>query len=416
MPTRSVTGHIIAPPSKAQTHRAIFAALLARGSTRIIHPLQCDDTKATRRAVTALGAKITGSTILTVSSKGTLKRPRSVIDCGESGVTIRFAIPILSLIADETYLKAEERLIRRPIEPLADALEQLDVSLTIHNRMVTVNGGPAEGGSVTVRGDVSSQFISGLLLAGTLMKKGLKLEVVSPLESRNYVLLTIEMMQRHGVKIKVNRNFSLFTVPKGQKPKPTTHEISGDFSSASYHLCAAAITRSSLTVSNLSRTLEPDSVIVDFLSRMGVRVDVSRNRVVVEGGELRGADLDIRECPDLGPIIAVLACYADGTTRITGARRLRYKESDRIASIRSELTSLGGNVMEREDGLVLSGPATLTGGTVQSHNDHRIVMALSIAALGARKGVSIKGAGCVNKSYPGFFRDLRSIGVNVIGG
>ena len=328
---------------------------------------------------------------------------------------MRFAIPILSLIGDETVLKADESLIRRPIEPLVDALKQLNVSLSVKDRMVIVSGGPAEGGTVTVRGDVSSQFISGLLLAGTVMKKGIKLEVRSPLESRNYVLLTVEALRRHGVNVNVNRDFSLFEVPSGQKVKPTTDEISGDYSSASYHLCAAAITGSSLTVNNLSQTLEPDSVIVNLLSRMGLKINVYGDSVIVSGDKLKATDVDIRGCPDLGPIIAVLACYADGTTRITGARRLRYKESDRLASMRSELASLGGEVTETEDGLVLNGPITLTGGIVKSHGDHRVAMALSIAALGAKKGVSIKGAECVSKSYPNFFEDLRSIGVKVVG-
>src|SRR5208337_4264873 len=182
-----------------------------------------------------------------------------------------------------------------------------------------------------------------------------------------------------------------------------------------YHLCAAAITGSSLTISNLRQTLEPDSVIISLLSRMGVKTNVNGDSVIVNGGELKATDVDIRECPDLGPIIAVLACYADGTTRLTGARRLRYKESDRLASMRSELVSMGGKVIETEDGLVLSGPVNLTGGVAQSHNDHRIAMALSIAALGASKEVSIHGAECVNKSYPSFFEDLRSIGVQVVG-
>ena len=418
MPTRVVAGQVTAPSSKAQTHRALFTALLAKGSTRIIHPLQCDDTEATERAIVALGARVSGSAIRTVSSDATLKPPPGIIDCGESGVTMRFVIPLLSLVGTETVLKVEESLIRRPIEPLADALNQLNVSLRINGRVITVNGGPPEGGTVTVRGDVSSQFISGLLLAGTLMKKGIKLEVVSRLESRNYVLLTIETLQRHGVNVRVSRDFSLLEVPGGQKLVPATHEISGDYSSASYHLCAAAITRSRLTVNNLSQTLEPDSVIIDILSKMGARTIVNGNSVIVDGGKLKGVDVDIRECPDLGPIIAVLACYADGETRIIGARRLRFKESDRLASMRSELFSLGGNqlkVSETEDGLMLSGPIALKGGIAQAHNDHRIAMALSIAALGAKNETSIRGAECVKKSYPNFFEDLRSIGVGIVG-
>jgi len=415
-PSRLIGGEIKAPPSKAQTHRALFTALLTRGTTTIIHPLRCDDTDATERAIVALGARTSGSTILGVSSDGP-EQPRGIIDCGESGVTMRFVIPILSLVGGERIVTAKESLMRRPIEPLVDALKQLDVSLSVDDRMIRVSGGPTEGGTVSVRGDVSSQFISGLLLAGVLMKRGMKLEIISPLESRDYVLLTIETLRRHGVKINVSEDFSLFEMPGGQEPKPTTHEISGDYSSASYHLCAAAITRSSLIVSNLSQTLEPDSVIVDFLARMGVRTLVNDNSVTIYGGGgLKATDVDIRGCPDLGPILAVLACYADGgKTRITGARRLRYKESNRLASMRSELASLGGKVEETEDGLLLTGPISLRGGVAQAHNDHRIAMALAIAALQAKDEITIQGAECINKSYPNFFDDLRSIGVEVVG-
>ena len=414
-PSGGVGGEVRAPSSKAQTHRALFGALLARGSTTIIHPLECDDTKATERAITALGARLSGSTVLSVSCDGTLNQPTGILDCGESGVTMRFVIPILGLLGDSASVTANESLIRRPIEPLADALKQLNVSLRIGERVVTVSGGPADGGTVSVRGNVSSQFISGLLFAGVMMKRGIRLEIISQLESRNYVLLTIEALRRHGVDINVSRDLSLFEIPRGQQLKPAIHEISGDYSSASYHMCAAAITRSSLTVSNLSQKLEPDSFIVDLLSRMGVRTIANKDSVIVEGGRLNANDVDIRECPDLGPILAVLACYARGTTRITGARRLRYKESDRLASMRAELISLGGKVEETEDGLALKGPIDLSGGVVQAHNDHRIAMALSIAALRAKDDVTIQGAECVKKSYPTFFEDLRSIGVKLVG-
>jgi 3-phosphoshikimate 1-carboxyvinyltransferase len=415
MPTANVTGPVAAPPSKAQTHRAFFAALLPRGSTRVVNPLRCDDTDATKRSVKALGAKISGSTTQVVSSHGTLKPPRGIINCGESGVTMRFVIPLLTLIGTDVELKAEASLMRRPIEPLAEALEQLHSSLVVKDRTIRVCGDSPEGGTVKLRGDISSQFISGLLLSGTLMKKGINLEVTSPLESRNYVLLTIEILRRHGVHVNVSQGFSGFKVLGGQKPLPTMHKISGDYSSAAFHLSAAAITRSPLTVNNLAQTLEPDSVIVDFLSRMGVKTTVDRNSVTVHGGKLMAADVDIRECPDLGPIIAVLGCYADGKTTIKGARRLRYKESDRLASMRTELDSLGADVLETDDGLTVEGPVMLKGGTVHTHNDHRIAMALSVAALGAEREIVIEGAECVNKSYPDFFGDLRSIGVEVVG-
>ncbi|MGA3295877.1 MAG: 3-phosphoshikimate 1-carboxyvinyltransferase [Candidatus Bathyarchaeia archaeon] len=413
-PSRHLKGHITAPASKAQTHRALFTALLTSGITKIVNPLLCDDTKATANAITALGAKISVSTSeQSVLGFGGPQPPTAVLNCGESGVTMRFVIPILSLTGVECQVRGEESLMRRPIEPLANALKQLDVPITIQNGLLSVRGGPPEGGEITIRGDVSSQFISGLLLAGTLMKKGLVVNVTSTLESRNYVLLTIEALKRHGVNVRIVENMSRLEVPEGQRFLPAVHRILGDFSSASCILAAAAITRSPLVVHNLNRSLEPDSVFIDILSRMGARIKVEHDEVRVESGKLKAANINLKDCPDLGPIVAVLGCYAEGKTEITGAARLRYKESDRLGSMQAELYSLGADITETDDGLILKGPATLKGGSVCAHNDHRIAMALSVAALGAQREVVIRGAECVSKSYPNFFEDLRTIGVEV---
>jgi 3-phosphoshikimate 1-carboxyvinyltransferase len=361
-----------------------------------------------------MGAKISGSSVQTVESNGFPRVPRKVIDCGESGVTLRFVVPILALSGTAARLTARDSLLRRPIEPLANALKQIGVELIVKNGMISLTGSPQDGGTVTVSGDVSSQFISGLLFAGFLMKNGLTLELTSKLESRNYVLLTVEILRRHGAKIRMNKSLTQFQVLGGQSLFPASHKISGDFSAASYFLSAAAITGSTLTVDNLQQTIEPDSVFVEILERMGIPTCVKDNEVIVKRGELTATEVDVSECPDLGPIIAVLACFAEGKTTITGARRLRYKESDRLSSIRSELLSLGADITETEDGLILNGPVNLRGGTVKSHNDHRIAMALSIAALGGREDVVIEGAECVNKSYPRFFDDYRSLGVEAI--
>jgi len=173
------------------------------------------------------------------------------------------------------------------------------------------------------------------------------------------------------------------------------------------------MTRSPLAVHNLNRSLEPDSVFIDILSRMGAKIKVEHDEVKVESGKLKAANINLKDCPDLGPVVAVLGCYAEGKTEITGAARLRYKESDRLGSMQSELHSLGADITETDDGLILKGPTTLKGGSVYAHNDHRIAMALSVAALGAQSEVVIRGAECVSKSYPNFFEDLRKIGVGV---
>jgi 3-phosphoshikimate 1-carboxyvinyltransferase len=361
-----------------------------------------------------MGAKVSGSSVQTVESNGIPQVPRKVINCGESGVTLRFVVPILALSGTAARLTARNSLLRRPIEPLANALKQIDVELVVKNGVIELTGSPQDGGTVSISGDVSSQFVSGLLFSGFLMKNGLTLKLTSRLESRNYVLLTVEILRRHGAKIIMNRSLTKFQVLSGQLLLPTTHRISGDFSSASYFLSAAAITGSTLTVDNLQQTIEPDAVFVEILERMGIMTRVNENEVIVQRGKLTATDVDVSECPDLGPIIAVLACFAEGKTTITGARRLRYKESDRLSSIRSELFSLGADITETEDGLILNGPVNLRGGTVKSHNDHRIAMALSIAALRGREEIVIEGVECVNKSYPRFFDDYRSLGVEAI--
>lgn len=380
-----------------------------------MNPLQCDDTNATADAVTSLGAEVTrerGS--WSVSSNGLLRAPRHGIDCGESGVTLRFMIPIVSLTGERVLLRANQNLIRRPLKPLEEALKQLQVSVVIEDNSVLVEGQP-KGGIVSIRGNVSSQFISGLLFAGSLMDNGLDLELTTPLESRNYVTLTLEIMKQHGIKIESNREMTRIEITPGQKYSTTRHVIHGDYSSAAFTLAAAAATRSRVLVRDLRQSQsEPDAILLQILSRMGVATKFFDDGVITEGGQLKGASVDIHDSPDLGPILAVLGCYAEGETRISGAARLRYKESDRLATITSELGALGARIKEGEDGLTIQGPSYLRGGVVQSHNDHRVAMALTIAALGASEDVIITDAECVSKSYPNFFGDLESLGVEII--
>ena len=417
IPNRALSVEISAPSSKAQTHRALVAGLLSDGTTKITNPLSCDDTEATANAVSTLGAKIVRDVrTWTVQSAGSPSHPVREIHCGESGVTLRFMIPIVSLTGGKVVVKARERLMRRPLEPLAKAMGQLGVRVTLDGDLVDVEGGPPKGGTVHIRGDVSSQFISGLLFAGPLMKDGLGLELTSPLESRHYVTLTIETMKQHGIKVQSNKKMSHFEILPSQRYCPAVHRISGDYSSAAFALSAAAITNSKVLVRNLTRTkAEPDAVLVEILSQMGAEATIVEDGVLVYGGRLKATDINLRDSPDLGPVTAVLGCYAEGETRISGAARLRYKESDRLAAITSELSSLGASIIETEDGLILRGPSSLSGGIVRSHGDHRIAMALSVAALGANGNVVIEGAECVSKSYPNFFDDLRSLGVGIVG-
>ncbi len=415
-PGHLLHGEITAPPSKAHTHRALFAGLLSEGVTEIENPLSCDDTQATAKAVSALGARVEqdlGSWRL--QGNGRPAAPECEIQCGESGVTLRFTVPIAALTGSRVTFRGREGLMRRPLEPLAEAMNQLGVRVAVGQDKVRVEGGPPRGGDVRIPGDVSSQFISGLLLAGPLMENGLRIELTSPLESRDYVSLTAEIMKRHGTKVKYDSEMSRFEIAPKQKYNSTVHQIPGDYSSSAFIMSAAAITKSKVLIRGLSSAnSEPDAVIVEMLSRMGAKVNFSDGYLSIEGGGLKAATFDIRGCPDLGPIIAVLGCYAEGRTQITGAGRLRYNESDRLSAIASELSALGADVTVNDDGLTVSGPTSLNGGVIDPHGDHRIAMAMSVAALGAHEKVIIKDAKCVNKSYPNFFDDLGSLGVEVV--
>ncbi len=416
-PKRQLSGTITAPPSKAQTHRALFAGLLSKGTTRIDNPLSCDDTEATAKCISALGAQIVRQgRIWNVQGKGFPNPPQEEIQCGESGVTLRFLIPIVSLTGRRVALGAKCNLLKRPLQPLASAMEQLGVKLTVNDDSVVLDGEVPEGGSVSVRGDVSSQFISGLILAGPLMKKGLRLDLTTRLESRGYVSLTMDAMEKHGVHARTDGEMSFFEVTPNERYVSAEHSISGDYSSAAFPLSAAAITNSCVVVRGLAApNHEPDGVVLGLLSQMGAAARLVDDGVLVEGVGLKAARIDIHDSPDLGPVAAVLGCYADGETTICGASRLRFKESDRLTSISDELVALGANVTETEDGFRIHGPASLRGGVVQSHGDHRIAMALTVAALGADGRVEIQGAECVSKSYPTFFDDMRALGVEVNG-
>ena len=417
-PSDQLSGEIFCPPSKAQTHRALFAGLLTNGTTKVQNPLVANDTEATVRAIAAVGAKVVkDSDTWIVTSNGRPIAPLGAIDCGESGVTMRFTIPILSLAGSRSILRGRESLLRRPIEPLSDAMRQLGIELTIGRESVTVDGRTPKGGTIRIQGDVSSQFISGLLFAGPLMERGMTLIITSKLESKSYVRLTIGTMREHGIEVSTDDDMTQFDVRPGQVYLPADHRISGDFSSAAFFLTAAAITNSHILIRNMQpNSLEPDSLMIEFMNRMGARVVFQDDGLKVEGGTLRGIELDISGCPDLGPIVAVLACFAQGQTKVTGAARLRYKESDRLAAISSELNSLGADVKETRGGLLVHGSSSLRGGIVESHGDHRIAMALGVAALRANGKVTIEHAESVSKSYPRFFNDLQSLGVEISSG
>jgi 3-phosphoshikimate 1-carboxyvinyltransferase len=419
-----LSGEVCAPPSKAYTQRMLIAAALSRGTSEIAGPLVSDDTEATLRAVKALGARVkVAGDCWTVEGATPLKGADEPIDCGESGATLRFMIPVAALATGSSVFVFGSSLERRPIEPLLRSLRQLRARAYVLRRgdksSIEVQGGGIPGGKTTLRGDVSSQFVSGLMFACPMARADTEITLSTPLESKGYVQMTRKVLSEHRIKMSISKNFNRLGIPSNQAYKPRDHKVPGDFSSAAFLLAAAAITRSEVRVKNLDyETVQGDKAILGILKKMGVKGKVCSDWVEIDGngGLLDALDVDARDIPDLVPVCAVLACFARGVSRIHGAQRLRYKESDRLLALYLELRKMGADIAMDETGLTVKGPCTLRGATIDPHDDHRIAMACAVAALGAGGETRIQNAERVKKSYPGFFNDLRALGASVVGG
>jgi 3-phosphoshikimate 1-carboxyvinyltransferase len=417
--TDHLEGAVSAPPSKAYTHRMLIAASLSNGTSKISNPLISDDTQATLEAVKALGAETElHENCWTIHGKEKLKTPDHPIDCRESGSTLRFMIPVAALAPGPSTFLFGVSFERRPVVPLLESLRELGVESAVQRSgsSVIVRGGGIRGGKTSIRGDISSQFISGLLFACPRAKEDTEIVVTTKLESKGYVEMTLEVLVKHGFEGAVNPDLSCLWIPSNQSYMPCDHTVPGDFSSAAFLLAAAAVTSSRVTVNHLEyQTAQGDRAILGILQDMGAAVKIGDNFVEVEGNQLSAVDVDAKDIPDLVPVCAVLACYAEGTSEIYNAKRLRYKESDRLDSVSTELKKMGADITVNEDGLTINGGYPLHGAPVDPHNDHRIAMACAVAALGAEGKTKIQNVECINKSYPQFFSDLRLLGANVVG-
>ena len=422
-PTQNLTGTLIAPSSKAYSQRMLISSLLSNGRSIISNPLFSEDTEATLRAVKSLGADVNvADNSWIVDGSLPLIGKSKPIDCGESGATLRFILPVCALAIGSSTLTFAKSLEKRPILPLLKSLKELGVK-TEKNKNgkkseIVVHGGGINGGKTTIKGDVSSQFISGLMFACPLAHLNTIITLKTPLESTGYVNMTREILQNHGVSISISEKFNQLKIQSNQKYTKNDCKVPGDFSSAAFLLASAAITNSKITVKNLdSTTLQGDKAILTILSQMGVKLKILKDQIIIEKrkGFLKPIDVDAREIPDLVPICSVLACYSKGTSKIHDAHRLRYKESDRLLSIYLELRKMGADLSMDEDSLTVKGTCGLNGALIDPHNDHRIAMACAVAALGAEGETKILNSECVRKSYPSFFKDLKKIGAEIIG-
>jgi 3-phosphoshikimate 1-carboxyvinyltransferase len=423
-PTSKLQGNLTAPGSKSYTQRMLIAAALSQGTGKVLCPLLSEDTEATYRAIMALGAKVQKAEgCWTVQGVGELKAASDLIDVGESGATLRFMIPIAALAAGRSAFILSSSLERRPIEPLLSSLKQLGVNAYPKQigdlPVIVVEGTGIAGGKTSIPGDVSSQFISGLMFACPMAKSDTEITVTTPLESKDYVKMTKEVLAQHQVEVQISGDFRTIHVPGNQRFRKADCKVLGDFSSAAFLLAAAAITDSSVKINNLSiATAQGDKAILGILKQMGVNGAVCEDSLEIRGtgGLLKAVDIDAKNIPDLVPICAALACCADGESKIFNAQRLRFKESNRLASVNEEFSKMGAEISMDDSSLTIEGPCKLHGASINPHNDHRIAMSCTVAALRASGETTVENAECVRKSYPSFYTDLESIGAEIVGG
>jgi len=407
----AVSGSVTAPPSKSMTHRALILTSLAHGRSTIRNPLTADDTEATARVLRQLGVGITRGAEWRVDG-GELHTPAMPLHCGESGTTLRLMTAICALVEGDTTLAGGPSLSTRPVGPLLDALRQLGVRCESSGvPPVTVKGtGGLRGGVARLPGDVSSQFVSALLTVAPLAESPVEINLTTKLESKPYVAMTMSAMRAFGVEAEHNADMTHLTAPVKQY-RATTVTVEGDWSSASYPLAAGAIA-GEVTVKGLNTdSPQADRALLPLLDEMGAEVNARGDAVTVKASPLRGIEADLSDCPDLFPIVSALCAAAEGESRLTGLARLRLKESDRVAAMAAGLTRMGAEVSHGGDAATIRGGA-LHGAEVDPWGDHRIAMSLAVLALRAGK-TKINDAGCVSKSYPGFWRDLAAIGGSV---
>jgi 3-phosphoshikimate 1-carboxyvinyltransferase len=420
-----LNGNVSVPPSKSYTHRAVLMASLAvadgRGKgSRIRNPLLSRDTNATVEACAAMGAAMDRREgVLTI--KGTRpKVPDNVVNVENSGTTLRFMTSAFSL-APEGYavLTGDSSIRRRPMQPLLDTLGQLGVE-TWSSRgngcaPVIVKTGGMRGGRASIRGDVSSQFISSLLISGPLAEIDTTLKVADAV-SRPYIEMTLKLAEHFGVKVR-NNGYSEFEVSSGQEYHAADFSVPADFSSASFIVAAVAMIGGKVTIENLDASLpQGDARIAEIVRLMGAKVEEEKGALVIasDGDRLHGGTFDLGDTPDLLPVVAALALRCDSPVEIVGTAHARFKETDRIAIVAKELSKIGANIKEREDGLkILPTKGALKAAPMDAHDDHRMFMAFSLASMLIPGGAAIAGAESLDVSYPTFLDDMKSLGAKV---
>lgn len=407
-------GSVTPPPSKSLAHRAILCAALAGGLSEIGPVQPSDDIRATLGCACALGAEVKwrGNCVQVRGTGGKSAVQSARMDCGESGSTLRFLVPLALAMGVNAGFTGRGNLGKRPLSPYETICRAQGLGFE-HPEDATLPlqvSGRLKSGKFTLPGDVSSQFVTGLLLALPLLEGDSEIEIQGALQSRGYIDLTLSAMKAFGVEVECPSE-GRYRVPGGQSYRARDYQVEADFSQAAFFLCAGAL-GAQVDVLGLRRdSLQGDRAVIPMLRELGALVEWKGEALSARPGNMRGAVLDAAQCPDIMPELALVAALCPGHSRIVNAARLRIKECDRLHAIAQELNRLGGKVVEFQDSLEIDGVEMLEGGVqADSFSDHRMAMMLAIASQKCRLSISIRNPGCVSKSYPGFFDDFRSLG------
>ena len=403
------TGRVHIPASKSQAHRLLICAALGKEKTEVVCDGISADIAATAKCLRALGAKVerteTGFLVSPIQ-----KVPEGCCDllCGESGSTLRFLLPVVGALGAQAAFHREGRLPQRPLAPLDGVLTAHGMTLSEDGDLLLCSG-QLQAGNYEIAGNVSSQYISGLLMALPRLTGESTLTVTGTLESAAYIAMTEDALKLSGVKF--SKSGASYAIPGGQRFRlPLRTAVEGDWSNAAFFLCMGALAKGGVRVEGLNlKSSQGDRGVLDVLRAFGAEVGEEGDTVTVRRGTLRGVTIDASPIPDLIPVLSVVASVAAGETRVENAYRLRLKESDRLQSTANLLRALGGRVEEKEDGLVITGVPALHGGAVETQNDHRLAMSAATAACAATGEVTVDNDACVAKSYPRFWEDYGSL-------
>ncbi len=406
-------GDVIIPPSKSLSHRAIIAAGLAKGESKISNIIYSKDILATISAMRSLGVEIKEFDDYLIIKGNKLKRVNDVIDANESGSTIRFIIPIALTIDEKITFVGHNNLVNRPLDTFFEIFDNQNIKYEKGEKYLplTVYNG-IKPGEFYIRGDVSSQFITGLLYALPLLNGDSVINITTDLESKGYIDLTIDVLKMFGVNV-INENYKKFIIKGNQEYKPFDYEVEGDYSQAAFFLEANMLGAEINLLKMNKNSNQGDKKILNDIKDFGGELEFKDNKLVLVNKNLKPATIDFAQSPDLGPALTVLASLIPGESNFINAKRLRIKECDRITCMKEEIEKLGGNIKELPDGMIINGVNRFHGGVCDSHNDHRVVMSLAMATLMMDGDLIIDNYEAINKSFPHFFKIFEGLGGKV---